>query len=288
MLSLSVAAFPSLLVNPTPPPSDTAGAAMGRRAVMQGTAGLMASPLLTSPLAAKAFGGGVDGADVRGANAAMPKGEKEVNKLLSNLGKPPLKGQNGFSPLAAYIGTATPANIDGQKVKDRAFSNTLLVRFLYPSGWLVEVPSVTDNGEAGNIGANNYVKGDGANFAALPYTGGSISALEKDKEFFKIFLSSQMSKDVYEDIKIKKIRVVTQDDGQEILKLDFAYTLLTRAGFTVERKGKASALIANNAVVGLITATPALRYKELESQLDTMTDTFRAYNVKPPALDNLI
>jgi hypothetical protein len=92
----------------------------------------------------------------------------------------------------------------------------------------------------------------------------------------------------YEDIKIKKIRVVTQDDGQEMLKLDFAYTLLTRAGFTVERKGKASALIANNAVVGLITATTALRYKELESQLDTMTDTFRAYNVKPPALDDLI
>jgi len=162
------------------------------------------------------------------------------------------------------------------------------VRFLYPSGWLVEVPSVTDNGEAGNIGANNYVKGDGANFAALPYKGGSIGALEKDKEFFKTFLSSQMSKDVYEDVKIKKIKLVTQADGQEMLKLDFTYTLLTRAGFTVERKGKASALLANDAVVGLITATTALRYKELESQLDTMTDTFRAYNVKPPALDNLI
>ena len=92
----------------------------------------------------------------------------------------------------------------------------------------------------------------------------------------------------YEDIKIKKLRVVTQDDGQEMIKLDFAYTLLTRAGFTVERKGKASALVANEAVVGLITATTALRYKELETQLDTMTDTFRAYNVKPPALDNLI
>ena len=230
MLSLSVAAFPSLLVNPTPPQPNAAGAAMGRRAVMQGTAGLLASPLLTSPLAAKAFGGGVDGADVRGVNAAMPKGEKEVNKLLSNLGKPPIKGQNGFSPLAAYIGTANPANIDGQKVKDRSFSNTvragnaaarllgcgpidcspffispslfcqrpqLLVRFLYPSGWLVEVPSVTDNGEAGNIGANNYGKGDGANFAALPYKGGSIGSLEKDKEFWKTFLSSQMSKDVY-------------------------------------------------------------------------------------------
>ena len=92
----------------------------------------------------------------------------------------------------------------------------------------------------------------------------------------------------YEDVKIKKIKLVTQDDGQEMLKLDFGYTLLTRAGFTVERKGKASALLANDAVVGLITATTALRYKELESQLDTMTDTFRAYNVKPPALDNLI
>lgn len=193
MLSLSFA-VPSLLVQPTPPPSN-APSASSRRAVVQGAGALLASPLLTSPLAAKAFGGGVDGADVRGVNANRPQGEKECNKLLSNLGKPTFKVPGGFQPLVAYIGTAMPANIDGQKVKDRAFSSTLLVRFLYPSGWLVETPSVTDNGEAGNIGANNYVKGDSANFASLPLkSGSSLSTL--DKEYFKTFLSAQMSNDV--------------------------------------------------------------------------------------------
>ena len=100
----------------------------------------------------------------------------------------------------------------------------LLVRFLYPSGWLVETPSVTDNGEAGNVGANNYVKGDSANFAALPIKSGeSLSSL--NKEYFKTFLSAQMSNDVYEDVKIKKIRPVTQEDGTEMVKFDFGYSV---------------------------------------------------------------
>ena len=209
----------SLLVNPTPP-STAAGAtpdpAISRRAVVQGAGALLAAG--GSPYAALAYAGGVDGSDVRGANAKMPKGEKEVSKFLQNLGFPGLKVPNGFSPLAAYIGSATPANIDGIKVKDRAFSSTLLVRMLYPSGWLVETPSITDNGESGNIGANNYGKGDSANFAASPLpAGGSLESLSKNKEFFKSYLSSQMSNDVYEDVKIKKIRPVTQADGTEML-----------------------------------------------------------------------
>ena len=156
---------------------------------------------------------------------------------------------------------------------------------MYPSGWLVEVPSVTDNGEAGNIGANNHVKGDSANFAALPSTKPLASL---DKDFFKEFLSSQMANDVYEDVKIKKIRPITQPDGTEMLKVDFAYTLLTRADFTVERKGIASAVSTQGAVIGLVCATTALRYKELSPNLETMADSFRAYSVKPPALDDLI
>ena len=72
------------------------------------------------------------------------------------------------------------------------------MRFIFPSGWLVETPSITENGEAGNIGANNYVKGDSANFAALPIPSGeSFDTLTKNKEFFKGWLSSQMSNDVY-------------------------------------------------------------------------------------------
>ena len=67
------------------------------------------------------------------------------------------------------------------------------MRFVFPNGWLVETPSITENGEAGNIGANNYIKGDSANFAALPLPAGkNIESLSKDKEFFKGWLSSQM------------------------------------------------------------------------------------------------
>ena len=67
---------------------------------------------------------------MRGLNAQLPKGEKDVNKFLSNKGFSTMKVPGGFSPLAAYIGTATPANIDGTKVKSRAFSTA--VRAIMP------------------------------------------------------------------------------------------------------------------------------------------------------------
>jgi len=270
--SLLVAPLSLLLPVPAPSP-PVAPAALGRRAALvQGAAA--ASALALAPLGATA--------DVRGANENMPRDERSVNKLLSSLGFAAMPVPGGFSPLVQYIGTAPPANIDGFKSRERAFDSTLLVRFIFPNGWLVESPSITENGEAGNIGANNYVKGDSANFAALPLPkGASLDSL--NKEFFKGWLSSQMSNDVYEDVKIKKIRPVKQADGTDMLKIDFAYTLLTRAGFTVLRQGVASALVTNDAVVGIVTATTQLRFKEMSSQLETVADSFRAYKVKAPA-----
>jgi hypothetical protein len=192
-----------------------------------------------------------------------------------------MKVPGGMSPLVAFIGTAQPANIDGQKVKSRAFKSPLLVRFLYPFGWLVDLPNITDNGEAGNIGANNYVKGDSANFASLELPKGEqLSTLKK--EFFKGWLSSQMTSDVYEDVKVKKIRPVTQKDGTEMLLIDFGYTLVTRAGFTVLRTGIAGAVVADDAVIGIVTATTSQRFKDLQEQLEITCDSFRAYAVKDP------
>jgi len=218
-------------------------------------------------------------------NAEVPKGEKDINKYLTGMGFAPIKVPSGCSPLVSYIGTAPPANIDGSKVKERAFSSTLLVRMVYPNGWLVEVPTITENGEAGNIGANNYVKGDSANFASLPLPSGkTLSSL--DKEFYKGWLGGQMTLDVYEDVKIKKLRPVTQPDGKEMVLFDFGYTLLTRAGFTVLREGVASAQVENGAVVGIVAATTALRYKELKEKLEIVADSFRAYPTKAPSLLN--
>jgi hypothetical protein len=189
-----------------------------------------------------------------------------------------------MQPLLAFIGTAPPANIDGLKAKERPFTSPLLVRMLYPSGWLVSTPNITENGEAGNIGANNFVKGDSANFAALPLPKGEdLSTLSKD--YYKGWLSSQMTSDVFEDVKVKKVRTVKQADGTELALIDFGYSLITRAGFTVNRQGVAGATVADNAVVGVVTATTTLRYKELAEQLLMTADSFRAYPVKEPSFD---
>merc|ERR1719478_2077067 len=103
---------------------------------------------------------------------------------------------------------------------------------------------------------------------------------EQNKEFFVKLLSSQMTSDVYENIK-----PVTMEDGTEMVLFDFTYTLLTRAGFTVERRGVASALQLNSdTAVALVCATTALRYKDLEPLLRQSVDSFRAYPVKAVAL----
>eukprot|EP00967_Tisochrysis_lutea_P041423 scaffold49786_cov25-Tisochrysis_lutea.AAC.2 len=215
-----------------------------------------------------------------------PRDAKGIAKFLESQGFPPLPNVNGLSPLVEYIGAAPPANIDGSKTKDRAFSNTLLVKFLYPSGWLVEFPTITENGEAGKIAANNYLKGDFADFVAVRLPADK-NLDNLDKEFYRNFLSSQMTKDVFEDVKVKKMKRATGTDGVEVAYIDFSYTLLTRAGFEVNRKGVACVHLVGDTVVGLVTGTTEQRFKGLEADLRTCAESFRAYAVKTPAFDFL-
>ena len=209
----------------------------------------------------------------------MPRDEREINRFLKSMGYSEIKVPSGASPLVEYIGAAPAANIDGIKARERAFKSALLVRFVYPSGWLVQTPTITENGEAGTIGANNYIKGDSAQFTAVPLPAGK-ELDELKGEFFKGFVAAQMSNDVYEDVKIKKPKVVKQADGTDLCLFDLSYTLLTRAGFTVERLGVGSAQIVDGAVVGLVTATTLQRYKDLEGLLRASAESFRAYPVK--------
>ena len=153
-------------------------------------------------------------ADVYGANSELPTDLKGINKFLKTQGFPAMPNANGLSPLMKYVGTAAAANLDGLKSKERAFSETLLVRWNFPSGWLITSPDITENGEAGTLGANNFIKGDsevrGASlvasishafrtahtlapaqvFAAAKMEGGK-PLKEQNKEFFIKLLSSQ-------------------------------------------------------------------------------------------------
>eukprot|EP00310_Coccolithus_braarudii_P026033 CAMPEP_0183338148 /NCGR_PEP_ID=MMETSP0164_2-20130417/5545_1 /TAXON_ID=221442 /ORGANISM="Coccolithus pelagicus ssp braarudi, Strain PLY182g" /LENGTH=316 /DNA_ID=CAMNT_0025507953 /DNA_START=21 /DNA_END=972 /DNA_ORIENTATION=- len=253
----------------TPPP-----AALSRRAAISAAAALTLSPVLDAH------------ADVKGANQGMPKSEREISTFLTGQGLPPLPSvPSGLQPLVQYIGAEKPANIDGMKVKDRAFSNTLLVRFFYPSGWLVETPTITENGEAGKIAANNYQKGDSADFVALRVPEGK-QLEDLGKEWFKGLLSTQMTNDVYEDVKVRKLKQTVEPDGTTLVRIDYTYTLLTRAGFTIPRKGVASAMLVGDSVVGLVLATTEQRFKELETNFRACADSFRAYSVKKPAFNS--
>lgn len=274
LLGLATATCVQLPARPSAPQTQAVVSLTSRRSMLASAASF--ALLQQLPGAAQA--------EVRGANSAlMGAGEKEVNKFLTNNGFAAMKVPNGLSPLALYIGLAAPANIDGSKTKERYFKSTLLVRFLYPSGWLVETPSITENGEAGKIAANNYLKGDSADFVSLPKPKGK-KLEDLDKEFFKTLIGSQMTNDVYEDVKVKKIKAVTQPDGAETIQFDFTYTLLTRAGFTVNRKGVGAIMDVGDAVTGLIIATTDQRFKVLEEDVRKCTDAFRAYPVKTPDL----
>ena len=82
---------------------------------------------------------------------------------------------------------------------------------------------------------------------------------------------------MYQDFKITKIEPYTADNGKYML-VDFKYTLLTGAGFEVERKGVASVTSAGNSIELLWAASIAARYKnKTEGQLRSIVQSFRCY-----------
>lgn len=64
---------------------------------------------------------------------------------------------------------------------------------------------------------------------------------------------------------------------QEYVVVDFKYTLLTGAGFEVDRIGVASITSVGNAVEVLWTASTRQRYKKMEPTLRTIAQSFRCY-----------
>ncbi|KAL3822083.1 hypothetical protein ACHAXA_000151 [Cyclostephanos tholiformis] len=199
---------------------------------------------------------------------AMAYGLNKANDKLASYGLPPLANvPNGYSALAEIYGKG-------------ANRSPLLVAFGFPLDWVVTLPSQDVNGEDGTIQVGEYAKGDTATFFVVPNAGKVESILEKDKAFFTsalIAAISQKSNNVYQDFKITKMEPVTVDNGNYML-VDFKYTLLTGAGFEVERKGVSSVTSAGGGVQLLWCASIAARYKnKTEGQLRTIAQSFRCY-----------
>jgi len=199
---------------------------------------------------------------------AMAYGLGKANDRLASYGLPGLAGvPNGYSALAEIYGKG-------------ANRSPLLVAFGFPIDWVVTLPSQDVNGEDGTIQAGEYAKGDTATFFVVPNQGKVENIQEKDKGFFKdalIAAISQKGSNIYQDFKITKVEPVTSDNGKYML-VDFKYTLLTGAGFEVERKGVASVTSVGDGVQLLWAASIAARYKnKTEGQLRNIVQSFRCY-----------
>jgi hypothetical protein len=187
---------------------------------------------------------------------------------MRSFGLPALSNvPSGYSALAEIYGKG-------------ANRSPLLVAFGFPLDWVVTLPSQDVNGEDGTIQVGEYAKGDTATFFVVPNEGKVENIQERDAAFFKsaiIAAISQKSNNVYQDFKVTKIEPYTADNGKYML-VDFKYTLLTGAGFEVERKGVASVTSAGNGVQLLWAASIAARYKnKTEGQLRSIVQTFRCY-----------
>lgn len=200
---------------------------------------------------------------------ALAYGLSKANDRLKGYGLPGISGlPKGFSALAEIYGKG-------------ANRSPLLVAFGFPLDWVVTLPSQDVNGEDGTIQAGEYAKGDTATFFVVPNEVKAENIHEKNKDFFKdslIAAISQKGNNVYQDFKVIKVEPV-EADGSKYMLVDFKYTLLTGAGFEVERKGVASVTSAGNGVQLLWAASIAARYKnKTEGQLRGIVQSFRCYS----------
>jgi hypothetical protein len=208
-----------------------------------------------------------------GASLATPlpanavSGFNKVNAKLTGFGIEPYASiPDGFTLLAEIWG----------KGKNRF---PILVSFAHPLSWVVTLPSNNVNGEDGSVQAGDYNKGDTATFFVYKEPGHVNNIASQPKELFEkaiIKSISQKGDNIYQNFKI--IKLVPETVGkQEYMRVDFKYTLLTGAGFEVDRRGIASVTSEGPAVEVLWTATIEPRFKKIEGQLRDIVASFRCY-----------
>jgi len=203
---------------------------------------------------------------------------QEINERLTNYGFPPiLFVPDGFKPLISEYGRGN--------IKE-AMSNPILVQFAYPGLWVVQKTSVNNNGEAGTISANDYIKGD----SAYLFVQKLATKPTFNQETIRSFILKALSQkgDPVESLKIFQVddTKIKGVDGQPYVLVDFGYQLNTEAGFLISRRAIASLTSvgeANN-IQGLIAATTDLRWGSktragLEGKLRTIAESFRVYRL---------
>ncbi|OEU06990.1 hypothetical protein FRACYDRAFT_252622 [Fragilariopsis cylindrus CCMP1102] len=204
------------------------------------------------------------------ANAAS--GADKINARLRSYGLPSIVNiPSGMKPLLEVYG----------KGKNRF---PLLVLMNHPLTWVVQLPSNDVNGEDGTVQAGEYAKGDTATFFLYEPEGHIDNIYDVDKKLYeKVLIAaiSQKGGNMYQDFKV--IKSTPQVDNtaaygdRKYVICDFKYTLLTGAGFEVERRGVASLTSEGPAVEALWAASTRERFKKTETTLRDIVSSFRCY-----------
>lgn len=203
---------------------------------------------------------------------ALPGSLEDANTKLSSYNLPPvLFVPPGFSTVVSEYGRG---NINEK------MTNPLLVQFSRPQLWVTATTTVNNNGEAGTISANDYIKGDSAFFFTLPQ---EKQLTDISKDTIKKFVLKSLSQkgDPVDSFQISGLRTLVDKASDTTYYIaDIKYLLNTQAGFVIERQGVASVTSVGPALEGLISVTTSKRYKNLESNIRAIADSFRVYPLK--------
>lgn len=225
------------------------------------------------------------GSVIGGASAALgilgaPRGASAVsadkfnNEMLGYGVKDTKPCPDGFSPLIEFYGKA----ISGVE--------PLLVTYNSPDGWLVVRPNIDNNGEDGTISSGDYGKGDTTSFFLGPQLK-SGESLEDRATIEKIVFAGLTVKGAsqVQGFKMGKPKKLEADTLQPYYLVDYSYTLLTGAGFEINRKGCGSVTAAGDKnTQALLGATTDIRWKKTEVSLREAAESFRCYAGKKPPL----
>jgi len=227
--------------------------------------------------------------DAAGLATGYSLSEKDCNSQLAAYGLPQMdKVPSGFKPLLLPVGGTVGANIDGSKVIESIGSlltkgglgrgERVLLNFVYPSAWIISVPTSTGNGESGTVSANNYVKGDSAVVCALPLDEDEEIA-DKDKVYFQDLMTQSVPANLWQNFKLVKKTPAGEQAGQEVVDIEYRYDLIT-SGPIIGRHGFARVIHTGGNAVALGATTSDTRFKGQKDALITAAKSFRSSKVK--------
>ena len=175
-----------------------------------------------------------------------------------------------------------------QSTPGAANTDPLLITYNSPNGWLTVRPNIDNNGEDGTVSSGDYGKGDSASLFVYPK---EIDVGDKDAVLAALYAGvTQKGASQVQGFKVKNLMPLKDATGlsaeSNYLTFEYSYTLLTGAGFEIDRLGRGSivSVAGSRSTQMMLGATTDIRYKKVQANLKEVADSFRVYTgVIPPA-----